>query len=131
MSRHGQVICRLAFARFDRYVAACFGADGVSDFDRLRASGRASRVARCHVRRATLRSLIKRAGPGIKLSEHLDSDSNSVGRSLLKLLFIRLAVHHMHLAVTIRAQSDHVCGMIRSSVTEPAQMMRFKVGVSI
>jgi bifunctional non-homologous end joining protein LigD len=68
--------------------------DGVSDFDRLRAAvGRVgSRDAflyafdlleidgedlrRCEwqVRRATLRSLIKRAGPGIKLSEHLDGD---------------------------------------------------------
>jgi bifunctional non-homologous end joining protein LigD len=27
-----------------------------------------------HVRRATLRSLIKRAGPGIRLSDHLDGD---------------------------------------------------------
>jgi bifunctional non-homologous end joining protein LigD len=65
--------------------------DGVSDFDRLRAAvGRmGSRDAflyafdlleiegedlrRCewHVRRATL---IKRAGPGIRLSEHLDGD---------------------------------------------------------
>ena len=68
--------------------------DGVADFDRLRAAvGRlGSREAflyafdlleidgedlrRCEwqVRRATLRSLIKRAGPGIRLSEHLDGD---------------------------------------------------------
>jgi bifunctional non-homologous end joining protein LigD len=68
--------------------------DGVSDFDRLRAAvGRlGSRDAFLHafdlleidgedlrrcewqVRRATLRSLIKRAGPGIRLSEHLDGD---------------------------------------------------------
>jgi bifunctional non-homologous end joining protein LigD len=70
------------------------GPDGVSVFDRLRAAvGRlGSRDAflyafdlleidgedlrRCEwqVRRATLRSLIKRAGPGIRLSEHLDGD---------------------------------------------------------
>ena len=33
-------------------------------------------LRRCewHVRRATLHSLIKRAGPGIRLSEHLDGD---------------------------------------------------------
>jgi bifunctional non-homologous end joining protein LigD len=68
--------------------------DGVSDFDKPRAAvGRlGSRDAflysfdlleidgedlrRCEwqVRRATLRSLIKRAGPGIRLSEHLDGD---------------------------------------------------------
>jgi bifunctional non-homologous end joining protein LigD len=70
------------------------GEDGVSYFDKLRgAVGRmGSRDAflyafdlleidgedlrRCewHVRRATLHSLIKRAGPGIRLSEHLDGD---------------------------------------------------------
>jgi bifunctional non-homologous end joining protein LigD len=68
--------------------------DGVSDFDKPRAAvGRlGSRDAflysfdlleidgedlrRCEwqVRRATLRSLIKRAGPGIRLTEHLDGD---------------------------------------------------------
>ena len=68
--------------------------DGVSDFDKPRAAvGRlGSRDAflyafdlleidgedlwRCEwqVRRATLRSLIRRAGPGIKLSEHLEGD---------------------------------------------------------
>jgi bifunctional non-homologous end joining protein LigD len=68
--------------------------DGVSDFDRLRAAvgrlgsrdaflyafdlleidGEDLRAYEWHVRRATLRSLIKRAGPGIKLSEHLNGD---------------------------------------------------------
>jgi bifunctional non-homologous end joining protein LigD len=72
----------------------CVRPDGVSDFDKPRAAvGRlGSRDAflyafdlleidgedlrRCEwqARRATLRSLIKRAGPGIKLSEHLDGD---------------------------------------------------------
>jgi bifunctional non-homologous end joining protein LigD len=69
-------------------------ADGVSDFDRMRAAvgrlgsrdaflyafdlleidGENMRPYEWHVRRATLRSLIKRAGPDIKLSEHLDGD---------------------------------------------------------
>jgi bifunctional non-homologous end joining protein LigD len=68
--------------------------DGVSDFDRLRAAvgrmgsrdaflyafdlleidGEDLRSYEWNVRRATLRSLIKRAGPGIRLSEHLDGD---------------------------------------------------------
>jgi bifunctional non-homologous end joining protein LigD len=68
--------------------------DGVTDFDRLRVAvgrlgsrdaflyafdlleinGENIRPYEWHVRRATLRSLIKRAGPGIKLSEHLDGD---------------------------------------------------------
>jgi bifunctional non-homologous end joining protein LigD len=68
--------------------------DGVSDFDKLRAAvgrlcsrdaflyafdlleidGEDLRRYEWHVRRATLRSLIKRAGPGIRLSEHLDGD---------------------------------------------------------
>ena len=68
--------------------------DGVSDFDRLRAAvgrmgsrdaflyafdlleidGEDLRPYEWQVRRATLRSLIKRAGPGIRLSEHLDGD---------------------------------------------------------
>jgi bifunctional non-homologous end joining protein LigD len=68
------------------------GEDGVADFDRLRAAvsrmgsrdaflyafdlleidGTDLRGDAWHVRRATLRSLIKRASPGIKLSEHLD-----------------------------------------------------------
>jgi bifunctional non-homologous end joining protein LigD len=68
--------------------------DGVSDFDRLRAAvgrlgsreaflytfdlleidGEDLRAYEWHVRRATLRSLIKRAGPGIKLSKHLVGD---------------------------------------------------------
>jgi bifunctional non-homologous end joining protein LigD len=69
-------------------------ADGVSDFDRLRAAvgrmgsrdaflyafdlleldGENMRPYEWHVRRATLRSLLKRVGPGIRLSEHLDGD---------------------------------------------------------
>lgn len=68
--------------------------DGVSDFDRLRASvgrmgsrdaflyafdllemdGEDLRPYEWHVRRVTLRSLLKRAGQGIRLSEHLDGD---------------------------------------------------------
>src|SRR6516162_6242537 len=68
--------------------------DGVSDFDRLRAAvgrlgsrdaflyafdlleldGENMRPYEWHVRRATLRSLLKRVGPGIRLSEHLDGD---------------------------------------------------------
>jgi bifunctional non-homologous end joining protein LigD len=68
------------------------GEGGVSDFDRLRAAvsrmgsrdaflyafdlleidGTDLRRDAWHVRRATLRSLLKRAAPGIRLSEHLD-----------------------------------------------------------
>jgi formylmethanofuran dehydrogenase subunit D len=68
--------------------------DGVSDFDRLRAAvgrlgsrdaflyafdllemdGEDLRRHEWHVRRATLRSLIKCAGPGVRLSEHIDGD---------------------------------------------------------
>jgi bifunctional non-homologous end joining protein LigD len=68
--------------------------DGVSDFDKLRAAvgrlgsrdaflyafdlleldGENMRLYEWHVRRTTLRSLIKRAGAGIRLSEHLDGD---------------------------------------------------------
>jgi bifunctional non-homologous end joining protein LigD len=68
--------------------------DGVTDFDRLRAAvsrlgsrdaflyafdlleldGENMRPYEWHVRRTTLRSLIKRAGAGIRLSEHLDGD---------------------------------------------------------
>jgi bifunctional non-homologous end joining protein LigD len=68
--------------------------DGVTDFDRLRAAvgrlgsrdaflyafdlleldGENMRLYEWHVRRTTLRSLIKRAGAGIRLSEHLDGD---------------------------------------------------------
>jgi bifunctional non-homologous end joining protein LigD len=69
-------------------------ADGVSDFDRLRAAngrlgsreaflyafdlleidGEDLRRYEWHVRRATLRSLVKRVGPGIRLFQHLDGD---------------------------------------------------------
>jgi bifunctional non-homologous end joining protein LigD len=68
--------------------------DGVTDFDKLRAAvgrlgsrdaflyafdlleldGENMRPYEWHVRRATLRSLIKRAGPGIRFSEHLEGD---------------------------------------------------------
>jgi bifunctional non-homologous end joining protein LigD len=68
--------------------------DGVTDFDKLRAAvgrlgsrdaflyafdlleldGENMRLYEWHVRRTTLRSLIKRAGAGIRLSEHLDGD---------------------------------------------------------
>ena len=68
--------------------------DGVTDFDRLRAAigrlgsrdaflyafdlleldGENMRLYEWHVRRTTLRSLIKRAGAGIRLSEHLEGD---------------------------------------------------------
>jgi bifunctional non-homologous end joining protein LigD len=67
------------------------GPDGVTDFDRLRAAvrrlgsrdaflyafdlleidGEDLRRYEWHVRQATLRSLIKRAGPGIRLSDHM------------------------------------------------------------
>jgi len=74
-------------------------ADGVSDFDRLRAAvgrlgsrdaflyafdlleinGTDLRPEPWQVRRATLRSLIRSAGPGIRLSEHIDGrDGTSV-----------------------------------------------------
>jgi bifunctional non-homologous end joining protein LigD len=43
-------------------------------FDLLEIGGEDLRRYEWHVRRATLRSLIKRARPGIRLSEHLDSD---------------------------------------------------------
>jgi bifunctional non-homologous end joining protein LigD len=69
-------------------------ADGVTDFDKLRAAvgrlgsrdaflyvfdlleidGEDLRPYEWHVRRTTLRSLIKRSGPGIRLSEHLEGD---------------------------------------------------------
>src|SRR5262245_11681134 len=69
-------------------------ADGVSDFDRLRAAvgrlgsrdaflfafdlleidGQDLRPEPWQVRRATLRSLIRSAGSGLRLSEHLDGD---------------------------------------------------------
>jgi bifunctional non-homologous end joining protein LigD len=68
--------------------------DGVSDFDRLRAAvgrlgsrdaflyafdlleldGENMRPYEWHVRRATLRSLVKRAGPGIRLSDRRSPD---------------------------------------------------------
>src|SRR5262245_51926207 len=43
-------------------------------FDLLEIDGEDLRRYEWHVRRATLRSLIKRAGPGIRLSEHIDGD---------------------------------------------------------
>jgi bifunctional non-homologous end joining protein LigD len=43
-------------------------------FDLLEIDGEDLRRCEWEVRRATLRSLIKRAGPGIRLSEHLDGD---------------------------------------------------------
>ena len=72
--------------------------DGVTDFDRLRAAvgrlgsrdaflyafdlleldGENMRPYEWHVRRATLRSLIKRCGAGIWLSEHIDGDGVAV-----------------------------------------------------
>jgi bifunctional non-homologous end joining protein LigD len=68
--------------------------DGVTDFDRLRAAvgrlgsrdaflyafdlleldGENMRPYEWYVRRTTLRSMIKRAGPGIRLSDHLEGD---------------------------------------------------------
>jgi bifunctional non-homologous end joining protein LigD len=70
------------------------GADGVTDFDKLRAAvgrlgsrdaflyafdllemdGENMRPYEWHVRRTTLRSLVKRAGAGIRFSDHLDGD---------------------------------------------------------
>ena len=38
-----------------------------------------------HVRRATLRSLIKRAGPGIRLSDHLDGDGVAAFRHACRM----------------------------------------------
>jgi bifunctional non-homologous end joining protein LigD len=46
----------------------------LSAFDLLEIDGEDLRRYEWHVRRATLRSLIQRAGPGIRLSEHLDGD---------------------------------------------------------
>ena len=43
-------------------------------FDLLEIDGEDLRRCEWHVRRATLRSLIKRAGAGVKISEHLDGD---------------------------------------------------------
>jgi bifunctional non-homologous end joining protein LigD len=79
--------------------------DGVTDFDRLRAAvGRlgsrdaflyafdlleldAEDLRRCEwaVRRATLRSLIKRAGPGIQLSDHVDGDGLAAFRHACRM----------------------------------------------
>jgi bifunctional non-homologous end joining protein LigD len=79
--------------------------DGISDFDRLRAAvgrlgsrdaflyafdlleidGEDLRRYEWHVRRATLRSLIKRAGPGIRLSEHIDGDGMAAFRHACRM----------------------------------------------
>ena len=79
--------------------------DGVSDFDRLRAAvgplgsrdaflyafdlleidGEDLRRYEWHVRRATLRSLVKRAGPGIRLSDHLEGDGMAAFRHACRM----------------------------------------------
>jgi len=81
------------------------GADGVADFDKLRAAvgrlgsrdaflyafdlleidGEDLRRYEWHVRRATLRSLIKRAGPGIRLSDHLEGDGVAAYRHACRM----------------------------------------------
>ena len=82
---------RVKSVTLDGEGVAC-GENGVSDFDRMRAAvgrmgsraaflyafdlleinGEDMRPYEWHVRRATLHSLLKRAGPGIRLSEHID-----------------------------------------------------------
>jgi bifunctional non-homologous end joining protein LigD len=77
----------------------------VSDFDRLRAAvgrlgsrdaflyafdlleldGENMRPYEWHVRRATLRSLIKHAGPGIRLSDHLEGDGVAAFRHACRM----------------------------------------------
>jgi bifunctional non-homologous end joining protein LigD len=79
--------------------------DGVTDFDRLRAAvgrlgsrdaflyafdlleldGENMRLYEWHVRRATLRSLIKRAGAGIRLSDHLEGDGMAAFRHACRM----------------------------------------------
>ena len=79
--------------------------DGVSDFDKLRAAvgrlgsrdaflyafdlleidGEDLRPYEWHARRATLHSLIKRAGPGIRLSDHLDGDGAAAFRHACRM----------------------------------------------
>ena len=79
------------------------GQDGVSDFDRLRSAvgrmgprdaflyafdlleidGEDLRAYEWHVRRATLRSLLKKSKPGIQLSEHLK------GRTVMRCFTMR------------------------------------------
>jgi len=79
--------------------------DGVTDFDKLRAAvgrlgsrdsflcafdlleldGENMRPYEWHVRRTTLRSLIKRAGAGIRLSENLDGDGMAAFRHACRM----------------------------------------------
>jgi bifunctional non-homologous end joining protein LigD len=83
------VVCREdRVSDFDRLRAAV-GRPGSRDaflyaFDLLEIDGEDLRRYEWHVRLATLRSLIKRASPGIRLCEHLataGSRSNISGRS--------------------------------------------------
>jgi len=49
-------------------------------FDLLELDGENMRLYEWHVRRTTLRSLIKRVGAGVRLSEHLDGDGAAAFR---------------------------------------------------
>jgi bifunctional non-homologous end joining protein LigD len=79
------VVCRPdGVTDFDR-LGAAVGRMGSRDaflyaFDLLEIDGEDLRRYDWRVRRATLRSLIKRAGPGIRVSEHLDGDGALVFR---------------------------------------------------
>jgi bifunctional non-homologous end joining protein LigD len=79
--------------------------DGVTDFDKLRAAvgrlgsrdaflyafdlleldGENMRLNEWHVRRATLRSLIKRAGAGIRLSDDMEGDGTAAFRHACRM----------------------------------------------
>ena len=79
--------------------------DGVTDFDKLRAAvgrlgsrdaflyafdlleldGENMRLYEWHVRRTTLRSLIKHAGPGIRLSDHIEGDGMAAFRHACRM----------------------------------------------
>jgi bifunctional non-homologous end joining protein LigD len=79
--------------------------DGMTDFDKLRAAvgrlgsrdaflyafdllemdGEDLRLYEWHVRRATLRSLVKRAGAGIRLSDHMEGDGAAAFRHACRM----------------------------------------------
>jgi bifunctional non-homologous end joining protein LigD len=54
-------------------------------FDLLEMDGEDLRPYEWHVRRATLRSLVKRAGPGIRLSDHLEGDGMAAFRHACRM----------------------------------------------
>jgi bifunctional non-homologous end joining protein LigD len=61
---------------------------GVTDFERLRAAlaeRGGSRAAFLYGRRATLTGLLRRAHPGVRLSEHLDGDGETIFRHACRL----------------------------------------------